>query len=142
MTASSSGSTAASARPDATPPPRRSVWRRALWIALAVFCLASITLTQMIDRYAPGNPVEAQAMGDQLEQRFGEGSVLRLEATMKDRVRAIWSDELPATATVHVSGEPADPANQEIYSCLYVRDDGGWRLTDVTLVVGSPSPTP
>ncbi len=113
-----------------------------MWIGLGLFCLASITLTQMIDHYAPGNPDEAVAMNAQLEQRFGEGKVLRLEATMKDRVAALWSDELPATATIYVTGEPADPSSQAIYSVVYVRDGDDWRLTDVDLVVGATPAAP
>lgn len=108
---------------------------RVLWIALAVFSLASILLTQSINRFAPGNADEARAMGAQLEQRFGKGNLVRLEATMRDRVKAVWSDELPATATIYVSGERADPASQVIYSCRFVRDDGDWRLDDLELVV-------
>jgi hypothetical protein len=129
-----SGGSAASTRVS-PPAPRHRRLYRALWVGLALFCVASVALTQSINRFAPGNADEARAMGSQLEQRFGEGKVVRLEATMRDRVKALWSDELPATATIYVSGERADPASQVIYSCRFVRSDGGWRLEDLALVV-------
>jgi hypothetical protein len=121
--------------PVAPPARRRRRFHRAPWIGLAIFCVVSVALTQSINRFAPGNAGEARAMGSQLEQRFGKGKVVRLEATMRDRVKALWSDELPATATIYVSGERADPASQVIYSCRFVRVDGSWRLEDLALVV-------
>ena len=117
-------------------------WHAALWIAAVVFCVGSLTATQLIDRYAPGSGQEGKAMENALEQRFGEGKLLRVECSIKDRVGAWRSDKLPATVTVHEWGALSDPAGRSVYTCTLVRQDGDWQVEDVVLVVAAPSESP
>ena len=122
--------------------PAKPRWHAAIWVAAIVFCVGSLTATQLIDRYAPGNGEEGKAMEAALEQRFGEGKLLRVECSIKDRVAAWRSDELPATVTVHERGALSDPAGRSIYTCTLVRQDGEWQVEDVELVVAAPSESP
>jgi len=117
-------------------------WHAALWIAAVVFCVVSLTATQLIDRYAPGSGEEGKAMEAALEQRFGADKLLRVECSIKDRVGAWRSDRLPATVTVHEWGALSDPAGRSVYTCTLVREDGDWQVEDVVLVVAAPSESP
>lgn len=117
-------------------------WHTALWVAAIVFCVGSLSATQLIDRYAPGGGDEAKAMELVLEQRFGQGKVLRVECAIVDRVKAWRSDKLPATVTVHDWGALSDPAGRAIYTCTLVRRDGDWQVEDVKLVAAAPTESP
>jgi len=125
--------------PSAATKPR---WHAALWMAAVVFCVGSLTATQLIDRYAPGSGKESQAMENALERRFGQGKVLRVECSIKDRVSAWRSDKLPATVTVHQWGALSNPAGRAIYTCTLAREDGDWQVEDVVLIVAAPSESP
>jgi hypothetical protein len=124
---------------DATAKPH---WHAAVWVAAVVFCVVSLTATQLIDRYAPGNGEEGKAMERSLEQRFGHGKILRVECAIVDRVRAWRSDRLPTTVTVHEWGAISDPDGRAVYTCTLVRAGDSWQVEDVHLVVAAPTESP
>lgn len=133
-------------RPHDEPAPRgagaKPRWHAVLWVAAVVFCVASLTATQLIDHYAPGNGAEGTAMENAVEQHFGQGRVLRVECAIVDRIKAWRSDRLPATVTVHEWGALSDPAGRAIYTCTLVRTDGAWQVEDVVLIAAAPSQSP
>ena len=130
---------------DAAPPaPTRSRrrWHKALWVAATVFCVASVTATQLIDRFAPGSPQDARAMEAALQAEFGDAEITRIECRIADRVGAWWTGEIPATVTVREWGEPSDPRGKSIYTCTFVLEDGAWRVEDLHTIVTAPSRLP